>query len=483
MTTQEEWTSSYSSSQLGCTKNATSDGWAVADNQDGTWTLTNGDNESFTACTYPIKTIVVNGEELDVIDNTVELEINDTLPVVDETGKLYPIDSNGSQIIPLPKSIIDCDGNGLTDGDQIARKLVKSSGTAYPTDGNGNQVIDIAPADGSSVPGMSDATGLVPGTKEGAPDTVSVDVDGNVLPANSSVINYYDGEGNYLYSYNRTQSPHVELTLSDDSDLVNMVDPVSGVDCDVSTAVPVLCDDSAIAKEVYKPLTVEQGHAPYIWTSDNTSGIPIDPDCIPDLPECPIEGMGTHEFNQYGSMEFRIRNGAWICVDFSPWSDELSYQGGNSPNFTDPELQSTFDSGEPQVIGNPITRTITNEDCFCLSYRAEVRCQVNWQNFTNDNQFTAQLRHTTNDSTQGSWLGSPESILDTTQYDASSLVAFDQQDLLFTANVGVIAPGQTMVFEHEVVIEGNDYASNPSAIQRLQASGIGGRIMLFRKPC
>lgn len=326
--------------------------------------------------------------------------------------------------------------------------------------------------------------GLVQGDGTDGSGNVIVDFNNDPIPPGTQVINYFAADGTYVNSKDCTEL--FSSVTSDDGSV--SITPTTAADgtprFDLSVeAPPLLAKDCAgdLIDETYTPLTVEQGHAHNNFS--NVAGLGADDSCKPPPPSCPtIIGQRVFTQDDYGTIDWMWNGTDWVDVNFSPWHDTVPYQGGFSATASESNGQLAAAAASDIVLGK-IGRTIENTGCYCLEYCARVYTSINWNLWSNDNQFVIKLQDTAND-TASTWVGDPESIIDTTQWDGELVRQYDLKARLVTESCGTIPPGGTLVLEHEVVLSSNQYTPNPNGLdQRVTASGVGGRVQLTRRPC
>ncbi len=431
------------------------------------------------------------------------------------TAAAGDVDANtGLPIDPDAPALINPETGDIYCLDKASAFLSSEAGTtdngvAYEAD---TVVIDIPGYGEICIPHKAEDPFFGPGEKlpEGAPDIELPDGTtigaGDPVPDTVDYITYYADSGEIYCNAKpediiKTEGEVIPAgtIITDDSVDAALLDASGALIADYTVQAgesfifdgdeacgkapgPMLCSGEPI-EGPYKPLTVEQGHAPVLFA--DIPGLGATDDCKPPAPNCPeLIGQRTFTQNDYGTIEWMWTGADWVDVNFSPWFDQLPYQGANSPQASDTNGLLASAVASEIVVGTPISRTITNDDCYCWGYRSEVRTLFSWTGWGNDNQFVASLQAGANDTTPGSWVTTAgDSILDSTQWDASSVVSYDKFDYMYAFNVGKIQPGQTVVFEHQVSLNGTQYTDTNLQNQRMTASSLGGRIELYRCPC
>ena len=241
------------------------------------------------------------------------------------------------------------------------------------------------------------------------------------------------------------------------------VDSAGGpVSCAVDLTKNLKCDGSDYAKgDTLTPLTQEQGHAPAIVSAADLTSCGVDPSCAPPIPACPIDGMITTTQNDYGTVMWEMRGGAWVPIMVSPRADS-SFTQGAVTNYVDADLVGLNGAGNAWTAVETIEHTVTNDDCvpWCVNFRARNHTQAAMLVGSR-----AEIRMTNSPgNTVPSWDGGPFHNYDYRSFAGSGVVRNAYGDMYrWNRNKQILQPGQSMTAGVVTEIRVPQYASNPNA--------------------
>ena len=412
--------------------------------------ITTSDNVTTNVCLRPLKSI-----------NGIEPDINGNVNVADLFSNTV---DNGDGTFTTTNS----DGTEVTwSGDTFAEQM-----------DNGDGTVTFTMADGSTVTLCLNPVKSVVQNEDGLGATVTY-ADGTTgaltYPAVTTSSFTSNGDGTTTHSDgNGNDTSNIQEDIDDGGSNILAADGVTInplLDCN---AAPIDVEDDSSRFMIYSQVA-DLGVVQRIKFVDSGDG------CSPAEPDAKlVEVFGCLEtVNPKGDQwEYNTSTAnAWECVQVAYDQTIVPFTNINR-TVTTAELQAFRDANgnaEESIIFN--SRTIRNDDCVPLCYRAFVRSSGQFTGVSPNNQWNIQLLPSAADTTPTPWVGGPASIIDTTN---EVNIREDQKDLLHMENVGVIQPGDEVTFEICALLQLLTFNNPAGSIQRVTFGGFSGRIELSR---
>ena len=331
--------------------------------------------------------------------------------------------------------------------------VLNADGSVSYTDNAGVVTVIPAPVSDSLV---ANADGSFTHTAvDGTVETIPAPATSTITDNPDNTFTHDDGAGNVATIGTGS--------VADNGDGTMTATDSEGNACTAPTSIPVRCDDSVFAKgDLFKPLTIEQNHAPAILTT--AVGIEgASNDCAPPLPECPIEGSITVDER---GITWQIIGGAYRAVAFTP-SCNLERATVPQFNLNDAALQGFSNTS---TVLETVCVECTNDDCVPWKVEGRLRGTVQSQ-FSPGVRVIASYIFNGAASTGIQFTdGTPTFTIDTrredngiqNESDGTAIIGFERSTLLL--------PGETARACFDVAIRMQNYAPTASNLLTYQTT-------------